>query len=177
MKPTERVEQLAFDCYHEIAALPLLHTDAVCNIIQTKFNTMATELERVTAERDAAISLTSINLEWEVVKCRDENADLKRQVEELEESVRSNNAAMLAALLHMRENKIEFGSKELIARLDEIAQLRAQLAEATKDKERLDWLEKNGLVDVGYTLWDEDSDDTLRQAIDAAIESQKGANE
>jgi len=50
MTPTQRVGQLAFDAYHEIAELPLLHTDAVCNIIQAKFNPLATELERVTAE-------------------------------------------------------------------------------------------------------------------------------
>jgi len=51
------------------------------------------------------------------------------------------------------------------------AKLRAQIAEATKDKERLDWL---AALDCDSHLWDELRDTTtIRQAIDAAIEAQK----
>jgi len=164
MKPTERVEQLAFDCYHEIAALPLLHTDAVCNIIQTKFNTMATELERVTVECEQAKSDRNKAGVIERRKYLPIISDLNRQVEELKAEIEKI----------LGSPTLRVAAEMAAARNQEISQLRAQLAEATKDKQRLDWLEKNGLVDVGYTLWDEDSDDTLRQAIDAAIEAQEG---
>ena len=115
---------------------------------------------------------------------------------DLEKAIKKDNAVMLAALMHLRENKIEFGSKELIARLDEIDQLRSQISKATKDKERLDWLEDNeSNMLTGYVgkhkeggdwecqlrvlkaPWHLQVNSNVRQAIDAAIEAQKGANE
>lgn len=52
---------------------------------------------------------------------------LTEEKERLESVIRGENANMLACLMHMKQHGIEFGSTELIARLDEIDQLKAQL--------------------------------------------------
>jgi len=75
---------------------------------------------------------------------RDENADLKRQVEELKAEIEKVNSfrEQLRAKHHQTGftlYEINEQNAQLTAEND---QLRAQLAEATKDKERLDWLEK-----------------------------------
>jgi len=44
-------KQIAFDAYHEIAALPILHTDAVCNIIEAAIKkSHDAEVERLNKE-------------------------------------------------------------------------------------------------------------------------------
>jgi hypothetical protein len=64
--------------------------------------------------------------------------------------------------------------------VDCINQLRAELAEALKDKARLDWLDVAGrgyVRGTDYNLWsiegDEDDSQCIRQAIDAAMKEQK----
>ena len=65
-----------------------------------------------------------------------------------------------------------------LGQMQTITKLRAQLAEATKDKQRLDWLGVSeeccfdNLADV-YFNYPKPNCKKIRQAIDAAIEAQK----
>jgi hypothetical protein len=62
---TPRTSQLAFDAYYEIAALPILHTDAVCNILADKFGTLERELHQLEKEkRELVEALESIEEYW-----------------------------------------------------------------------------------------------------------------
>jgi len=167
MKPTERVEAQKWYDYDEntfvvTASLALEH---------------ATKLERV-----QNLYSESCRLGEEAMRnVRQENADLKRQVEELKAEVEKVNS--FREQLRAKHHQTGFTLYEINEQNAQITaendQLRAQLAEATKDKERLDWLGVSeegcfdNLADV-YFNYPKPNCKKIRQAIDAAIEAQKG---
>ena len=62
--PTQRVEQSAFDAYHDIAALRILHTDVICNILAKHFQPLATELEAAQADNAKLLELANNLSGW-----------------------------------------------------------------------------------------------------------------
>jgi len=194
MKPTQRLDHLS-------------GTDAFSD----EAYQIATELERVTVECEQAKADRNKAGVIERRKYLPIISDLKRQVEELkrQSSYQLEELNLIASALGTNEghssvdhiNQLREQVEKLKARLvlfgmpaylveREMNQLRAQLAEAVKDKERLDWIQSNKAVVSNGTSanhpietcgfcclpdWEEGVwGDDYRQAIDAAIEAQKG---
>ena len=61
----------------------------------------------------------------------------QKRIEELERVVKSDNAAMLAVLLHCQDNGVPIDSDVLCNRLDQLDELKRQVEELKDGKERL----------------------------------------
>lgn len=114
-------------------------------------------------------------------KAESENAQLKREVESWKEAhdiisqANERHANQVGELRRQVEELEKFsfqlrgGTHPVYVMMpkERLDQLRAENAELRKDKERLDWADKNLPLTVGYLQWETGAKD-FRQAIDAA---------
>jgi len=106
MTKTPRTEQLAFDASYEIAALPLPHTDAICNILTSKFGQLELELAEAKRERDEWIENFKRATEIKnaiLGECADAHAELTQLLkiaEELAKALQCVDHDFKSTILH-----------------------------------------------------------------------------